>query len=388
MAYQVDVLVIGGGIIGTSVAYYLAKEGIEVLLIEKDGLGDGTSSACDGFLYLQTKTPGIQLDLAFESTKMYSILSNELDYEVYYEKPGGLCLIETVEQLDFIKTIVEKQKKNGLDVEIIDGREARKLEPTLSERVIAAAHCPLDASVNPLYATLGYAQAAERLGTTIWKQTPATGIIVKDGRVESVMTPKGEIRAKWVVNACGVWAPEIGRLIGLDIPIKPRRGVTLVTESLAPTFKKLLFDARYTAIKHNPKLAENSTDPGLAMGVGLTIEQTENGNALIGNSREFVGFNRQTSFNVTKAIASYASKFVPFLKDVHVIRTFAGLRPFTSDGKAILGPVKGVEGFLMAAGHEGDGVCLAPITGRLISEFIRTGKSSFPLEMFSLSRFA
>lgn len=388
MVKKVEVVVIGGGVIGTSVAYNLVKQGIEVLVIERDGLAEGTSGACDGFVILQSKSPGIHLEMAMESAKIYSTLSEELGCEVYYERPGGLILIETEEQLEVMKHIVEQQKQCGLDVEIVDGDKARNMEPTLSKNVIAAAHCPLDGHVNPIHTTLGFAQAAQKLGVEFWKHTPATDIKTKDGRIESVVTPKGEIKTKWVVNACGVWAPEIGRMVGLDIPIIPRRGQTLVTEPLAPgVFKKVMLCARYIAIKHNPSIIEGTTDPGLKLGVGLSLEQTETGNILIGNNREFVGYDRGTTFEAATAIAGYVSRFVPFLKDVNIIRTFAGLRPYTRDGLPILGPVEGLDGFIMAAGHEGDGVALAPITGKLISEFICTGRSSFPLRAFSLSRF-
>lgn len=387
MANKVDTIVIGGGIIGCSIAYYLAKEGKEVLVIEKEGIGEGTSSSCDGFVYLQTKKPGIQMEMALESSNMYAKLSEELDYNVHYERPGGLVLIETQEQLEVMKQLVEKQKKCGIEVEIISGEEARKMEPTLSDTVIAASHSPLDGHVNPMDVTLGYARAAKNLGVEFWCHTPVTDVRVKDGKVEGVVTPKGEVEAEYVINACGVWAAEIGKMVGLDIPITPRRGQLMITEPLAPVFNKVLLCARYIAIKHNPSLAEGTSDRGLELGIGLGLEQTESGNIIIGNNREFVGYDKQTTYEVTREIAKYVSRFVPFLEDVHIIRTFSGLRPYTPDGAPILGPVNGIEGFIMAAGHEGDGIALAPITGRLIAELIVKGKSSTSLDTFNFSRF-
>lgn len=388
MKVSVDVLVIGGGVIGTSIAYNLAREGIEVLVIEKEGLAGGTSSACDGFVIMQSKTPGIHLEIAIESANIYKKLNDELGYNIYYKRCGGLILIETPEQLKVMEQLAEEQKHCGLEVEVIGGEEARRLEPTISKNVIAATYCPLDGQVNPIYATLGFAQAAQRLGAEFWTHTPAIGIRVENSRVQSVLTSRGEIRANWVVNACGVWAPEIGRMVGIDVPIIPRRGQTLVTEPLAPIFKKTMLCARYIAIKHNPALAKNSNDISLKLGVGLSLEQTEAGNILIGNNREFIGYDKSTTFEATEAIAGYVSRFVPFLKNVRIIRTFAGLRPYTNDGLPILGPIEGLDGFIMAAGHEGDGIALAPITGKLISEYICTGKTSVPLTAFRLSRFA
>lgn len=382
-----DVIIIGGGIIGCSTAYYLSKAGKKVLIIEKNGIGSGTSSACDGFIYLQTKKAGIHLQLAMESAKIYENLSQELGYEVHYKRTGGLILIENEELLKVMEHVVEEQKKVGIEIDIISGDLARELEPALSKDIMAASYSDWDGHINPIDVTLGYAKGAEDNGTEIWCNTPVVDLIINNGRVEGVVTPKGQVRADYVVNACGAWAPEIGKMAGMDIPIIPRRGHTLVTEALAPMFNKVLLDARYIAIKHHPEMAENSDDRSLQLGIGLSIEQTESGNLLIGNNREFTGFDTDTSFEVTKEIAKYCSRFVPFLEDVNIIRTFTGLRPYTPDGMPILGEVEGLQGLIMAAGHEGDGIALAPMTGILMTELITEGKTSLPLDLFSYNRF-
>ncbi|SHJ38940.1 sarcosine oxidase subunit beta [Dethiosulfatibacter aminovorans DSM 17477] len=383
-----DVAVIGGGIIGCSTAYYLSKAGKKVLILEKNGIGSGTSSACDGFIYLQTKKAGIHLKLAMESAKIYECLSDELGYEVHYKRTGGLILIENEELLEIMEHVVEEQKKIGIDIDIISGNLAREIEPALSENIMAASYSSWDGHVNPIDATLAYARAAEDNGTEIWCNTPVEDLIINEGRVEGVITSKGAVKAEYIVNACGVWAPEVGKMAGMDIPIKPRRGHTLVTEALAPMLNKVLLDARYIAIKHHPEMAKNTEDRSLQLGIGLSIEQTESGNLLIGNNREFAGFDTDTTFEVTKEIAKYCSRFVPFLKDVNIIRTFTGLRPYTPDGMPILGKVDGLEGMIMAAGHEGDGIALAPMTGVLMAELIAEGKTSMDIDMFNYSRFA
>ena len=385
--YSTDVVVIGGGIIGTSIAYYLAKSGKEVILLEKNGIGCGTSSSCDGFMFLQTKKPGLFLELAIKSAEMYSTLSEELDFDVHYRKNGGLILIETAEQHEIMQEIAKKQRASGLEVDIIDIEETRKREPLVSGKLLGAVYSSMDGHVNPISVTLGFKKAAEKLGAKIFQESPVTKINLKDGGISTVITEKKEISAEWVVNACGIWAPEIGKMVGLDIPIIPRRGHILVSEPMPPLFNHVMLCARYIAIKHNPELGKGSDDPGLALGVGFGVEQTDNGNLLISNSRDFAGYNDRTSTEVINEIAKYAVRFVPSLKNIDILRAYAGLRPYTADGLPIIGPVDQIPNLFMAAGHEGDGVALSPITGAIVAEYIETGSSSIPLESFNLRRF-
>jgi sarcosine oxidase subunit beta len=144
--------------------------------------------------------------------------------------------------------------------------------------------------------------------------------------------------------------------------------------------KGCFISARYLAAKHNPELAKGK-------GEGIAIEQTESGNLLLGSTREFVGFDRRTTVEGLRGIARRTMAVLPGLSDLNVIRSFAGLRPFTPDGLPILGPVEAVEGFIMAAGHEGDGIALSPITGELIAQHITEGRTEIPLETFRLERF-
>ncbi len=385
--HSTDVVVIGGGIIGTSIAYYLSKSGKKVTLLEKKGMASGTSGSCDGFMFLQTKKPGLSLQIALKSAAMYSSLSEELDYDVHFIQNGGLILIETAQQLEIMQKIVKKQCALGLEVEIIDGDETRKREPAVSEKIIGAVYSSMDGHINPMSVTLGYTQAAKKLGAEIWQESPVADIVLKNREIDTVITEHHEIKTDWVVNACGVWAADIGRMVNLEIPIIPRRGQILVTEPLPPMFNHVMLCARYIAIKHNPDLVKGSNDPGMSLGVGFGVEQTDNGNLLISNSRDFAGYDNSTTPEVLKEIAGYATRFIPLLKDLDIIRTYAGLRPFTSDGLPIIGPVDGIEGFVMAAGHEGDGIALAPVTGTMVSEYITTGESSIPLDAFNLRRF-
>jgi sarcosine oxidase subunit beta len=205
-------------------------------------------------------------------------------------------------------------------------------------------------------------------------------IEVAEGRTTGVLTDKGRIGAPVLVNAAGALAAEVGRMAGLEVPITPRRGQILVTAAVPLLLRHCLISAQYVAAKFKPELAEKG-------GMGFSLEQADNGNILIGSTREFVGFDRRTTFEGIRTIAGRIVPVIPALARVPVIRTFGGLRPYTPDGLPILGRVDGLEGFVMAAGHEGDGIALSAITGELIADLIATGRTQFPLDDFRLERF-
>jgi len=377
---KADVVVIGGGVIGSSVAYHLSKRKVSVVLLEKNGLVSGTSGACDGLVYLQSKRPGAHLKLAMESRKRFDSLQHELGRDIEFRSHGGMIVVETQEELEAMHLFAEDQKATGLEVTLLDGKQSRELEPSLSEGILGCTYSPLDGQVNPIALALALLRRAREKGAKILPHTGVIGLGLESDRMVSVKTAAGTIETKRVVNAAGVHAPGIGRMVGVEIPIKPRRGQILVTEAYAPLLRRGLLSAKYIAAKYNPALAETGE-------LGISIEQTKSGGFLLGSTREFVGFDRRTTWSAMKSIALQTSRILPSLRDLRVIRTFAGLRPSTPDGLPILGPVPNVEGLFMAAGHEGDGIALSPITGQILAEWIVEGSPGLDVSPFNLERF-
>ncbi|MBP8717654.1 MAG: FAD-binding oxidoreductase [Candidatus Atribacteria bacterium] len=378
---KADVVIIGGGVIGASIFYQIAKEKVEVVLLEKSSIASGTSSACEGLIFLQTKKPGIHLKMAMQSADLFKTLEDELDYKIEYVADGAMVVIPEQNQYNAMEKFVQEQNKTGLEVKLLNSDEAREQQPALSETVAGSTFCSADARVNPILLTYGFIEAATRYNNAkVFTYTKVLGIKRKNRTVEEVITNRGNIKTNIVINAAGIYAPEIGAMVNLNIPIKPRRGQLMVTETIPNIIKGVLCTSNYIACKYDPEIANNN-------GGGLTIEPTANDNYLIGATREFVGFNKKVSYDGIESIARNLVSLLPAFRNVSIIRFFAGLRPYTEDGLPILGKVEGLEGFIMAAGHEGDGIALSPITGRLIAELVINGKTSIPLYPFRLSRF-
>lgn len=376
-----DVLIIGGGVIGTSIAYFLSRRDVRVILLDKGELAGGTSGACDGLIFLQSKKPGLHLQLALASQQLYAALEEELPRPIGYQNKGGLVVLESEQEIESMRASVHRQQENGLEVSLLDRQQLLDMEPNLSPNLFGAAYSPLDSQVDPIALTQALALGAQAGGAELYPRTEVVGITRSTAGVAAVHTRQNRFQAKIVVNAAGIWTPTIGNMLGLTLPITPRRGQILVSEALPPLLGKSLLSARYLSAKY--QTASQKTPQG----GGVSMEQTERGNLLLGSTREFVGLNRKTTLSGLQTIARAAAGIIPKLRNVQIIRSFAGLRPYTPDGFPILGRVPECPGLIIAAGHEGDGIALAPITGRLISELIVDGSTSHPLEAFSYNRF-
>ena len=378
-----DVVVIGAGVIGCSIAYYLAKKGVKVIIIEKEaGLCFGASGANQGACIFQFESPSIDR-LTKESAKLYGSLSKEIGYDVEYQ--ADRLLICSVDEKQY--SAVEKHAQ-AMCTSLIEGDEIRKLEPSLGRDVIAGIEQE-SGRVNPFKLNYGFAYAARKLGAEFLLSTEVKKFGINKGNITSVVTCGGRIKTNFVVNAAGAWSPEIGKMVGLIIPVKPQRGQIIVTEPVLLNERwRLIGDADFLTTDFNAKAVGKSKDPRVKLGVAGFYLQESGGDWTIGSSRDFASYNNQTTMQTLRHLAKRAIKFMPNLKDVNFIRTYAGLRPFCYlDGLPILSKVDTPSGFVIATGHAAEGVTLAPITGKLISELITEERTSIPIDAFTFSRF-
>lgn len=387
MTRKADVIVVGGGVIGTSVAYQLARRGQKVILAEKKDLASGASGSCDTSIFLQSKNAGIHLQLALASAAIFKGLQNELEHDIEYHNKGGMILIETAEEMKVMAGFVARQQETGLQVEIIDRKEASKLQRGLAEHLVGSTYSSQDGDVNPIELALGFAKAARKLGAEILLETEVTGCIIAGGRVEGIETLRGPIYAPVVVNAAGAWAPILGKMAGLDLPIQPRRGQLMITEPVAPYIAQQILSASYIVAKYNADKLKDSKSKAVQLGVGLSLSQTQKGNIFIGGTREFVGYDTGNTHEAIVTVLKNAVRFVPGLGSIHIIRTMGGVRPYTPDGLPLVGYTNHPEGYFMAAGHEGDGIALSPVTGKIVADLIVDGKTFMDVSALDPNRF-
>lgn len=359
-----DIVVIGAGVIGSSIAYRLSQAGYSVTLLERGAPGSGASGACDQAIFLQSKRPGLHMRLALASRRLFDSLEEELDAPIEFSGDGGMVVIQNEQQWNFMESFVAAQRSAGIEVDLLDRADTLRAQPLLGPSTLGASHSPLDGEVNPLLLNAAFLAAARRLGARLVKRAEVTSVIESGGRIRGVVSTAGVFHSDLVINAAGPWAGEVSELAEVHSPISPRRGAILITEALPRLLTGVLLSAQYVLAKH----LESESGGEVPYGVGLSLGQTAAGNLLIGGSREFVGFSTDVPTAVIQHIARHAIEIIPSLQGRRVIRTMKGYRPYTGDGLPIIEESR--PGWITAAGHEGDGIALAPITGFLVRDLI------------------
>jgi sarcosine oxidase subunit beta len=379
-----EVVIIGGGIMGCSCAYYLSAAGVKVHLVEKGPLGSGASKA--GMTHLVTwEEPEIHLDLSIRSDRLYQELSQALPLGIEYCKTGSIAVVEKPEGMASMAGLVERLQERGMHCRILSNRDLLEQEPNLSPDLAGGALFEDDGQVNPLYATQALAAAVRACGGVIQTSTEVTGLeLAPNGAsISAVLTDKGRIPTQCVVIAAGAWSGPVGKLAGIDIPVSPRKGTLVITTRVpegSVFHHKTVFSAGY--------LDTVNQGAGGGVAVAATLQQTGNGNLLLGSSRQFVGFDTAVDPLVVARMLGRCVRFFPALANVTAIRTWTGFRPYTPDLLPIISPVDSIAGLYIAAGHEGVGITEGPITGKLISQMITGQELDLKIDKLSFSRFA
>ncbi|MDA1664642.1 FAD-dependent oxidoreductase [Bacillus cereus] len=380
-----DVLIIGGGIIGCSIAYYTSKYGRDVTIIEKGEFVSGTSSRCDGNILAIDKDPGFDSQMSLVSQKLVTDLSEELEHSFEYRAPGSILVCESDEEMEAAQQWVDRQKKAGLPFRMLDRQDIREESPFFADDLLGGLECATDSTVNPYLLAFSLLSEAQKFGAKAFKQTEVKSMKIETNGSFVVETTNGTFTAKQVVNAAGVWAPKIGQMLDINIPIEPRKGHIIVASRQQHVGCRKVMEFGYLISKFGGKRKVDVLTE--KYGVALVFEPTESQNFLIGSSREFVGFHTRINNEVIKCIANRAIRFYPKMADMMVIRSYAGLRPWTEDHLPIISRVEHIPNYFIAAGHEGDGISLAAVTGKVIEELLNEKETIIPIEPLRLSRF-
>jgi len=370
MIKTADVVIIGGGISGCSIAYNLAKKGVKnIVVLEKNYLASGATGRCGAGVRQQWGTE-MNCRLAMESIKFFERANEELEYDGDIEfKQGGYLIVASTEKEDVqFRKNVELQKSLGIQVEYLTPKEAKEIVPYLNTDIIrSATYCPKDGHLNPFLTTDAYAKAAKRLGVKIYTFTEVTGIRVENGKVKGVITNKGEISTNIVVNAAGGYSQLICDMVGIDIPVYSERHQILVTEPVEPMQGPMV----------------------MSFSLNIYCQQTPHGSFIMGrgDDNEPRDLRITSSWQFLDEMAKTVTKLLPPIGELRVIRQWAGLYNITPDKQPIYGPTKNLEGFYLAVGFSGHGFMLAPMTGLLIAEQILGEKNTIDISKLTLERF-
>ena len=368
-----DVVIIGAGVHGLGIAYYLAsRNGVRnVAVLERSYLGCGNSGRNTAIIRSNYRTPE-GIPFYEESVQLYEQLSRELEWNLLFSQCGHLTLAHTDSAIAGLRVRAENNQVLGVDSRIIYPAEIRELVPTMdmSDRarfpVLAALYHPPGGIIRHDAVVWGYARACDRLGAEVHPYTEVTGVRVSRGKAESVITTRGEIAAGIVVNATAGWASMVARMAGVTLPIVSHPLQACVTEPLKPFLDKVIVSAT----------------------LHVYVNQTDKGELVIGAEIDpYQSYSLKGTLPTLEQMASYTLELFPQLSGVRVLRQWAGICDMTPDYAPIIGVSREVKNYFVDVGWGTYGFKAAPAAAKNLAELIATGKTPKRIEAFSPARF-
>ena len=365
---RAEVIVIGGGVQGSSIAYSLRRRGIDVVLLETHSVSAGASGASAGGVRHQGRDLR-EFPLAFRAIERWRALEAELDADLGYRRDGHLTLIEDEGELPALQASVATQVAHGLEIRVIEGDELRSLVPSISPAVVAGAFSPNDGHANPTRTALAFAQAAQRLGARICEGVSVTSIELSRDSVTGVVTDQGSLSADMVVLAAGAWSTRLAAGIGLDLPLEPLPLQAMTTVPGPQVLRPVLGSTtRLISLKQLPggRFLLGGGWPG-----SYSLDQPR---------------GRPTAENIAGNVAE-AVAILPAVAEAAVDTSWIGIEALAIDEVPILGAVPGRDGIVLATGFSGHGFALSPAVGEAIAELIATGVTPSEITPLTIDRF-
>ncbi len=370
MIEKANVVIIGGGVMGTSTAYHLAKLGCQdIVLVEKKQLASGSTGLSAGGIRLQFSSEA-NIRISLESLQTFERFAEEFEAEIDFRQHGYLFLATEPDDWAEFQANVVMQQRMGVPVRLLSPAEIGDLTPYLYlDDLVGGTFCPRDGYADPYSVAMGFAKQARRMGVNIREETEVLDIKVSKGKVRAVVTNQGEIATPVVVNVAGPWAAQVGSMAGLELPVVPYRRQVFVT---AP-FDEL------------PKQTPLVIDFAQSF-----YFRREGASVLMGMSdpQEPPSFNTNFDLSFLVKAAEKAVHRVPVLDSADFMRGWGGLYAITPDDNPVIGQdIGGVGGFYCAVGFSGHGFQQSPAVGRILADLITSGQTDFDLSPFQLERF-
>ncbi len=370
-----DVVIIGGGIVGASIAYHLTEAGCaHVLVIERETQqGKGSTGKSMGGVRAQFSTP-VNVQMSLYAIAFYASFDERLGHPAGYRPQGYLFCATRDQHMAYLRTNYQMQVDMGLkEVRIVTGDDIRGMFPLLrGDDIVGGSFCAIDGFVDPYSAMIGFMNWAADHGANLWKNTQVTGIRRDAGGVTEVETSRGPVATRAVVNCAGAWAASVARMVDVELPVEPLRRMLVPTEP-------------FDQFPHSAPMIVDMSN-------GFHFRPESLGFLLAWNDPdETPGYKTEFEPSFIEKILTRAADRVPCFENLAVNpkRAWAGLYEMTPDHHPILGEAPGVAGFFLANGFSGHGVMHAPATGKILSDLILTGKCALvDASLLSLARFA
>jgi sarcosine oxidase subunit beta len=381
-----DVVIVGGGCMGASVAYHLAQGGItDVVLLERElQLGTGSTGRNAGGFRHQFSHPA-NIAMSRESIALFANFENAVGHAIDFWPDGYLFLLSSDASVEAFQQNVALQRQHGVNVDWLDAQEAAGLCPGLSvDGVLGATYCGDDGIADPNGVTQGFAKAAQARGVEIRRGEEVFGIAIESGSVTEVETSAGSIATRTVVNAAGPWAASLGRMVGVDVPVTPERrhifiaqppgGGSWDTPAASQTTLRSVPSTRLMVIDFETTFYFHREGSGLLFGMADPDEQP--------------GFDTTVKWDFLPKVIEVAMRRLPALGDAAVSHAWAGLYEMTPDHNPIIGPAANVRGFYTIAGFSGHGFQHSPSAGRILADLITGRDPGLDIAPFAADRFA
>jgi glycine/D-amino acid oxidase-like deaminating enzyme len=378
---EAEIVIVGGGIAGCSAAFHLASHGRRVVVLERGGIASAASGQNMGGIdsYGWGDAPDLQAHLTAGSLDIFEAVQTDLGQDIEFRRSGGLQAIRTAEEYEWERERVETLRKRGQLAELLTPREARSIEPGLSPALLGAMYAPRRGQADPVRATQAFARLAELRGARVVTHHEVTAVTPRPAGGYSLTTSGTDVVAGALVIAAGAWCGPLGAMLDLDIPIVPVRGQMWATAPVGPRSFHTISAAESAmawARDHGGAPPDLTIRNGRRVTRHLYGRQRRNGEIIFGGDRELVGYDTTPDPRGIAVNRDHTVSVLPFLDDLPIARTWAGLMPFPLDGKPLIGRIPGRENAWIVTGLASSGFGRGPMAGKLLADYLHTGAAA------------